>query len=91
MCKTFIMCTELFVRGGSVKHKLGEWSLPNTKYAVMRGTTTFAQHLHQRDATLPSPPSVPNKTQCLNFKPRRTGTKGRTQGFFHIHESDGYR
>lgn len=37
MCKIFIMCTELFVRG-SVKHKLGEWSLPNTKYALERAT-----------------------------------------------------
>lgn len=63
MCKIFIMCTELFARD-SVKHKLGEWSLPNNKYAPERATLDPQQweeaplHLHNNYTRemQPSPP-----------------------------------
>lgn len=74
------MCTEQFVRG-SLKQKWGERSLPNTKYAleratsvgpstVTRGTTTFAQHLHQRNAPPPA-----DKTYCYILSPEEKGIK----------------
>lgn len=68
MCKIFIMCTELFVRG-SVKHKLGEWSLPNTKYALERATFCLTLNSDKRhhyvcttftpERCKPRPPNIP--------------------------------
>lgn len=80
MCKIFIMCTELFVRG-SVRHEPGEWSLPNASRGLawssspdsdQRHHYAFAQQLHQRererDASPAPVPPLPSSDKTPDDK-----------------------
>lgn len=101
MCKTFIMCTELFVRG-SVKHKLCEWSLPNINMhwtgklqfdpqQWREAPLHFAQHLHQKDAIPVSSSSLdPRWNPDVKIQAQQKGTYMFSKDFFHIHKSDGF-
>lgn len=98
MCKIFIMCTELFVRGRGLSETQAGWVVPSQhQYTLERATFDPWQwreaplHLHNiyTREMHPSHPSPSIKTP-VKFKAQKIRNKMFfKKGFFHIHKSDG--